>query len=421
MSDPTFRPLGPAAPAGDGPVERRIGERLTGLSLVRALNEQRVLETVLREGPVSRARIARLTGLSKPTVSSVVKDLVACGLVRERGRDAGSVGRPSTLYESVARAGFVFAADVGGTKVRAGIADPYGEVIAEATEPTVRDRGAAVVEQVARIFRSLMTRAGLPTGRVWAAGIGIAGIYDPEADRVSSAPNLPPDLPEIPLSGALVEAMGIPVVIENDVNLAAVGERWRGLAADRDHFVSISIGTGVGMGIVLNGELYRGSRGAAGEIDFLPLGEDPFDGQREHGPLESASTGPAILERLRRRVRGDAAPYVPSDDAVAAIFEAAERRDPLALDLVEEEARTVALAIVSVSAVLDPQLVVLGGGVGSNPGLLEPVRRYVAQAFPRPLQIEVSALGDAAAFYGAVAAGLRAAREELLAQMAGAR
>jgi predicted NBD/HSP70 family sugar kinase len=213
----------------------------------------------------------------------------------------------------------------------------------------------------------------------------------------------------------------MPVVIENDVNMAAVGERWKGLAQERDHFVAISIGTGIGMGVVMNGELHRGSRGAAGEIDFLPLGADPFQGHRGHGPLEWAGTGPALLDRLEARLADGATSSIERGDDVAAIFRAAEEGDALANELVDLEARLIAMAIAAVSAVVDPDLVVLGGGIGANHVLLEPVRAYVARIFPRPVEIQISALGDGAAFYGALAAGLRVAREELLAQVSGAR
>lgn len=399
----------------------RLVDGHTGLSLIRAINEQRVLETVLRNGPLSRARIARMIGLSKATVSSLMRDLVACGLVREHGQHSGSVGRPSTLYEVVGRAGYVFAADVGGSKVRAGIADPYGEVLVERAVPTALESGRGLVDQLIGLARGLIEEADLRAGHVWAAGIGIPGVYDAASDRVTSAPNLPPDMQDLQIASSLRDGLGIPVEIENDVNLAAIGERWRGLAQNRDHFAAISIGTGIGMGIVLNGELYRGSRGAAGEIDFLPVGSNPFDGHEGHGPFEWASAGPFIVQRLEQQVALGEAASVDLEKGVEGIFEAAERKDPLALKAVDQEARTVAMAIAAVAAVLDPELVILGGGVGSNPGLLRPVREYVGRIFPRSIDIVVSALGSAAAFYGAVAVALLAAREELLAQIAGAR
>lgn len=399
----------------------RLVDGNTGLSLVRAINEQRVLEMLLRSGPLSRARTARMTGLSKATVSSLMRDLVACGLVREHGLQSGTVGRPSTLYEVVGRAGYVFAADVGGSKVRAGIADPYGDVLVERDVATAIESGRGLVNQLIGLARELIEEANLNPRHVWAAGIGIPGVYDAASDQVTSAPNLPEDMQDLQVAKSLRDGLGIPVEIENDVNLAAVGERWRGLAQERDHFAAISIGTGIGMGIVLNGELYRGSRGAAGEIDFLPVGSDPFEGHDEHGPFEWASAGPSIVQRLKDQLARGAATSVDLDRGVEGIFEAAKFNDPVAVKVVDQEARNVAMAIAAVAAVLDPEFVVLGGGVGSNPGLLGPVRQYVVQIFPRPIEIAVSALGPAAAFYGAVAVALLAAREELLAQITGVR
>lgn len=388
----------------------------SGLGLVRARNEQVVFETILREGAVSRARIARLTGLSKPTVSSVVQSLEACGLVQEYGRRTGAAGLPPTLYEINPRAGYVLGIDLGGTKVRAGIADLYGEVVVEELDSTARGSGKAVVRQIARLYRRLLRRARLDDGLVRAAAIGVPGIFDQASDRVSAAPNVP-GLMELPVSETLTEMLDVPILIENDVNLAAIGERWRGLAR-ADHVVVISIGTGIGMGILIDGEVYRGSRGAAGEIDFLPIGGDPFASDRSHGPLEAAVAAPALVERLRERTSSGESASICVDEGPAGILAAADRGDRDALELLDEEARTVALTIAAVAAVLDPELVVLGGGVGSNPGLLDPVRRYVSQIFPRPVDIRTTALGDRATFYGAVAIALRAARQELLAEAA---
>lgn len=403
-----------------GPTIERFLQQYSGLGLVRALNEQVVLETVFREGPISRARIARLTGLSKPTVSSVVQTLEACGLIHEQGVRSGDVGRPSTLYEVNSRASNVLGVDIGGTNVRVGIADLYGDVLLHVSEPTVTESGEALVEQVARMYNEVLSRGGIERRYVHAAGIGIPGVFDPSTDHVSSAPNLP-GLTGIPVLHAFVGALELPVLIDNDVNLAAVGERWRGLAQDEDHFVAISIGTGVGMGVVLQGEIHRGSRGAAGEIDYLPLGGEPFEQDRTHGPLESVITGPALLDRLRQRIASGEQTTASPHDGVQGIFSAAARGDPVAAELFDEEARIIALAIGAVASVLDPRLVVLGGGVGSNPALLEPVRGYVGRVFPRKLDIRTSALGDRAAFYGAIAVGLRAARQRLLAEVAGSR
>jgi len=408
------------SPAKLGRAARSQDSRYDGLGLVRAVNEQVVLETVFREGQISRAGIARVTRLSKPTVSSIVGELEACGLVKSRGQSSGNVGRPSTLYEVNATAGFVFAMDLGGTKIRAGIGDIYGDIVAETTEPTVQGSGEDLLGQVDMVFRGLVEEAKLDESEVRAAGIGIPGVFDPTQDLVSAAPNVP-GLEELRVVEELVGVLRIPVVVDNDVNLAAAGERWRGLATEQDNFVAISIGTGIGMGIVIGGEIYRGAYGAAGEIDFLPLGGDRSPDTAGHGPFESASSGPAMLEEFAKRVEDGAESKADPREGVAGIFAAAAAGDRVAADIVGREARRVATAIAAVCAVLDPQLVVLGGGVGANPYLLAPVRRHLAEIFPRVPRIETSALGDRAAFYGAMAVGLRVARQVLLAEMSGGR
>lgn len=408
------------APRPNGaPTRRSPAAGPQGHGLVRAVNQQLVLETLLHHGPTSRAAIARATGLSKPTVSAVVRDLEASGLVRGRGRLNGSVGRSSTLYEMNPRGGYVFAADIGGSKTRVGLTDLYGETAAERVEPTTRDGALAVVAQIRRLYDEVRGEAGIDEAIVRAAGISVPGVIDPGADRVSDAFSVP-GLDSVRPAAEFEAALGLPVVLGNDVNLAALGERWRGRAAGVDDFVAFSIGTGVGAGIVAGGELYIGARGAAGEIGFLPLARDPFDpAHRAGGPFEASASGPHVLDRLvRARGQGRFTAADPKD-GVAGIFAAAAAADALATELVEDEARWVALAIAAVAAVLDPRLVVLGGDVGSNPGLIEPVRRELARLIPRPPAVEVTSLDDRAPFFGAIAVALQVAREQLLAETRG--
>ncbi len=389
------------------------------LGLLRAVNQQLVLDTLLHQGPASRAAIARGTGLSKPTVSAVVRDLEACGLVREGGRLSGPIGRSSMIYEMNPRGGYVVAFDVGGTKTRAGLADLYGEVAAERVEPTTREGGCAVVAQLAHLCQALRAEAGIDHALIRAGGISLPGVIDTVADRVSAAFNVR-GLDDIRPARDLGTALNLPVVVGNDVNLAAIGEMWRGRATGVDDFVALSIGTGIGAGVVIEGTLYTGSTGAAGEVGFLPLAGDPFDPvHRAGGPFETSASGPRLLDLLvAARASGRATTADPADN-VAGIFAAAGAGDPLATELVEGEARWVALAIAAVAAVLDPSLVVLCGGVGSNPGLVEPVRRRLAGLLPRPPDVEAGALGDRAPFFGALAVALQVAREQLLAEARG--
>lgn len=374
-------------------------------SLVRQMNEQAVIDTLFSEGPLSRVEVAERTGLSKPTVSAVVRDLVGAGLVHENGRTTGMVGRSAILYRVDAQAGHVIGIDLGGTKVRAAVADLFGEILAEQVEPTAAEGGEAVLDQLIHLTKRLTDQAGTDLTSVQAVVLGSPGVFDPKSDQLALVPNIP-GFEDLHLSRRLREQFDAEVLIENDVNLAAVGERWRGVAARIDHFAFLAIGTGIGMGLVINGELHRGLHGAAGEVAYLPIGADPFDpAVRRRGALEEAASASGILARLHDR-GGQAA-------SVRDVFAAAERGDALARELVDEQGRLLALAILSTAAVVDPELVVLGGGIGSSPLLLPPVRAHLDALVPYPVRVESSALGDRAALLGALTLGLHAARKQL--------
>jgi predicted NBD/HSP70 family sugar kinase len=387
-----------------------------GPSLVRAINQQVVLEAVLTEGYVTRAGLARRTGLSKPTVSTLVRGLEACGLVRSDGLQPGSIGRPATVYTVNRLAGHTLAVDLGGSKVRAAVTDVFGDILAEDSVPTRHGDGDGerVVDVIGDLYDTLTAKAGAAPGAPAAACVGVPGVVRPTDGRIEWAFNVP-ELDRFPFHDALAERLGMPAVIENDANLAAVGERWRGSGRGCDHFVAISIGTGIGMGIVLDGELYRGSRGGAGEIGFLPVAGDPFDpANRAHGPLENAAATTGITQRLRQL--GDEYP----DSALVAgahvedVFAAAGDGDPLARRLVDDQAKLIALGVASVAAVIDPELVVLGGGIGANPLLLSPVRDHLARLVPEPPSVHSSSLGARASLYGAIALATYRVRHEVL-------
>lgn len=389
-------------------------DRLKGLGLVRVLNEQTVLETILHNGEVSRPMIARKTGLSLPTVVSLVEALESIGLVREEGMASGSVGRPATLYSVDPRAGYVFAVHLGGSEVRAGITDLVGEVICEHTERTESTDSGAIMDQLARLYRELLAESDFDDGKVGAACVAVPGVWDPETDEISAAYNLP-QLSDVHLQATIEETLGLPVIIENDVNLAAIGESWKGRAREYETFVSFFVGTGIGMGIVIDGEVYRGRRGAAGEIGLLPIGANPFDPNlREHGPLETAAAAPSIKKRLQQALEDNPDSVLTPDADMAQIIAASAEGDAAATAVLDEEARTLAIGVAAVVSVLDPAIVIFGGRAGAHGELAQRVYEHAVQLVPWMPPVEASALGDRATFYGAVAIGLQAARENIL-------
>jgi predicted NBD/HSP70 family sugar kinase len=378
---------------------------------LRELSEQQILETIFHEGPITRPQLAERAALSKATVGAVVDRLEQAGVIRATGPLHGLRGRSPIAYVVRENAGFVVGVDIGGTSIRAGAADIFGELICDEQQPTTKHGARAVSGQVMEIAGRTVERARATHERLLAVGISTPGVVDQVSRRVTSlAYNVSPDggLDSLGMIGSRFE---VPVVIENNVNLAAVGEKWFGLARGVSTMVFIAVGAGVGMGIIIDDELVRGAHGAAGEIAYLPLVGDPFDPRhRLHGGLEDEVGAAGILAAFNER--SDAAHARSAQE----VFELAGTGNGDARTVVEHVASRLGAAIGTVCAILDPELVVLGGGIGSSPLLLRPVRGAAAALVPITARIEASQLGDRAALQGAIAVALHAARSQLLPQ-----
>jgi predicted NBD/HSP70 family sugar kinase len=232
-------------------------------------------------------------------------------------------------------------------------------------------------------------------------------VLDPSRGLLAHAPNLP-GWGRQGLVGAIRDELGTAVSFENDVNLAALGERAHGAGRDVRTFVFLWVGTGVGMGIVIDGELYRGAGGAAGEIGYMPLGTgDPGDaGFRRRGMLEEQTGASAVMRDAR------SAGLRPARSPKS-VFAAAARGSADAAAVVRREADRIALAIAAVAPVLDPELVILGGGIGSNPDLPAPVEARLREISPFRPRLATTQLGADAVLHGAVSTALQAAQEQL--------
>jgi predicted NBD/HSP70 family sugar kinase len=385
------------------------------LGLLRELGEHAVLETIFREGPITRPEIAVATNLSKPTVSAAVSRLEHGGLVHAVGTRAGQRGRKPLAYVVSSRAGFVIGGDIGGSNVRVAAVDLFGEPICDVKRPTAKDGSRAVGVQILEMIGEVIDQAGAARGRPLALGISVPGVVDQKTGRVTSlAYNVAPEGGFDPLE-VIRGRFDVPVLVDNNVNLAAVGEKYFGLARGVSTLVYIAIGAGIGMGIIIEDELVRGAHGAAGEIGYLPLVSDPFDPRhRLHGGLEDEVAAAGIVAQFeQRRAQDD-----PSPGSAQEVFELARAGDATARAVLEHVASRLGAAIATVCAIIDPELVVLGGGIGSNPLLLPPVRGAAAALVPITARIETSRLGDRAALQGAVAVALQAARAQLLSQAA---
>ena len=416
-------------------------------ALIRAMNEQLLLEHIRAAGPYSRADLARASGLSKPTVSLALANLERAGLVRLAGQRTGVPGRSALLYEVRPEAGFVLGLDIGLRYLRGAVADLAGVVRArksrEVRATSVSDR----LSELVRLAGDLCEQAGISPASVTQTVVGSPGVYDRQRNVIALTGGMPGwDRPEA-LAG-LREAFGPGLAIENDVDAAALAERALGHGRDVDDFAFVHVGTGIGMGLVLGGRLHRGVHGVAGEIAFMPLGAGlmagpplagaatpdgatadraRFDGERadgvsvngdrvdpeearRRGTLETLAAADGIVRAARRAgIRGTV--------SARSVFEAAAGGDPRAAAVVAAEARFVAAAICSVITVVDPSLVVLGGGIGQAPGFAEAVTSALAAMAPVLPEVKVSALGTDVVVDGCLAEGASLAWTQLIAAL----
>jgi predicted NBD/HSP70 family sugar kinase len=268
-----------------------------------------------------------------------------------------------------------------------------------ATEPE------GIVDMIAGLRQTLLDATGLEASLLDCAVVGVPGVVADGRVRVTHFERLE----GTPLRSELDERLGLPVTLDNDINLAALGEHWLGIARGVGDFAFLSVGTGLGAGIVLHGEIHRGRNGAAGEVDLVSAGLDA-----DVDPCASAVS--ALAARLSA---GAVTTLVPPYDA-RAVFTAARSGDAVARTVVDEEARRIALHIAPIVAVTDVELVVIGGGIGANGDLLlDPIRKLLGEWLPFPPRLEVSTLGEAAVLSGALAVGLRAAADNVFANRRG--
>ena len=385
---------------------------------IRQVNSREILRLLRLHSPCSCADLVRHSGLSAPTVSSTIEYLRRKHLVERIGCGISSGGRPPTLLRFNDTFGYVAGVDFGETAVRVVLADLKGKVIGKWVGPI---HGNSTPKHVAALvmrgIRQLELHYRVPAKKLMAVAAGAPGITDSRAGVVFSAPNLK-GWQDVPLRHILQHCVGVPVAIENDVNLGALGESWSGAARGVRNFVFIAIGTGIGAGIFVNGALYHGSDWAAGEIGYLcvPGTEQTRLAIHRPGPLESVIGGRGI-ERMWQMSRNGSqgrAPAKPRRLKATEIFDLAQSGDSQASRVLSQTARILASAIGDVSVILNTSQVVLAGHVGLHPALFEATRRILERNEVARPRLELSTLGQDAQLYGAVWLALKTAEQQVL-------
>lgn len=378
-------------------------DRLAGSAkLLRAMNESAALGHLLENGTLTRNDLRELTGLSKPTTSEVLRRLTAAGLAVVSGHTSGGPGPNAEIYAANPDAAYAAAVSVretgrGGPRMAIAISDLTGTTRAR-TELAVDFTETPVELAIAGAVTEQCALAGVPMQRLRHVQLGVPGAYDPRTDTIHHVDV--PGLARPGLVGELRRALHAPVGVDNDVNLAAVAERRRGVAGKADSFALLWSGEGLGLAIDLGGRLLRGASGGAGEIGYLALGLAPSPGLRSD--LHDLVGGRAILA-LAKEYGIDAT--TPGEAVLQA--------GPAMLAALAER---IALGLAAVVAVLDPGLVVLAGEVGQAGGtaLRDAVRAATRTASPLHTEIAVTGLVDDAVLLGALDAALAEVRGELI-------
>ena len=360
-----------------------------------------VLQLLFSNKDLSRAHISRVSGLSKQTISSVMADLESAHLVEETGITEGGVGRRAQTYRLSPQAGYAVGIDLGGTNFRSGLVDFSGHVLAELSIETPHSSVDELLEIMSKTISQLFEKAKVPVSEFAQIVIGIPGAVNPITGVISNAPNLE-YLDNLVLRSLIQSKFNVSTLVENDVNVAALGELENSKTED---FGFIAIGTGVGMGLVLDGELRRGFNGGAGEIGYLPWGEN-VDQLSKEGHFEELIGGHAVEQKYEKLVK--------SKKTLIEIFDSASKGDLVAEKIVNELGDNIALGIRAICSVLDLGEVILGGGIGSREDLFGRIVHKLDKTMQNPPTVKISTLGARAGLVGAMSYALSEMRGHVL-------
>ena len=373
------------------------------------MNDRAALDLLVAQGPLSRTTLGNLTGLSKPTASQLLARLEAAGLVRASGTSAGRPGPNAQLYEINGSTAYVAGLDVTPARIRSAVADLTGKVVGSYELPTPGRSAKGTVERVIKAIDGAAGEAGLTRGRLHRVSIGTPGGFDPTTGRLRYATHLPGwHAPH--LLDELAAAIAVPLEVDNDVNFAAIAEQRVGHAKDSDNFVLLWGEEGIGAAIVINGRLHRGATGGAGEVAFLPLPGTPLVrnvSRNNAGGFQELAGGEPIL----RLAREHGLKARTAQAAIAAALQAEGAGDAV----LNEFAHRLAVGLAAIVAVVDPELIVLAGGVITAGGerLRGLVQDELAElAVPRP-RLLMTAIHEDPVLAGALQSALTTTRDEV--------
>ena len=390
---------------------------------VKNINKLAALDLIrFSPGGVSRAALAQQLGISRAAVTAIVKDLLEQGLILESPPRSEGAGRPPIMLQMNPRRGHVLGVDMGATHLRITLADLGARVVQEEEHPFDITRGPETsLDLLNRRLRALLERAGLAANQVAALGVGVPGPVR-SAEGMVLAPPIMPGWDRYPIRESLMSTWKMPVMLNNDAELGALGEWAYGAGRDFRNVAFIKIGTGIGAGLILDNRIYQGANGSAGEIGHITVEENGPQCQcGNYGCLEALAGGRAIAEQARALVaRGSAPQWAHIGQTLTArdVAIAARKGDLASQRLFNRAGKYIGIGIASLVNLFNPEIVIVGGGVAQvGDMLMEPIRQTVRQraltASTRNLRISAALLGRRSTSMGAVVQAITVALHQI--------
>ena len=369
---------------------------------MRKLNSSAILDLIREHGPIARAEISRKLNMSIPTVMRIIECLMEEGMVRWSGNAEATGGRPRYTIEFNGKGHAVLGLDLGGSKMFGTVADLSGHIYEEIYIPW---HGVDAHESLARVCELIERLLAVPRPagqKILGIGVGAPGVTLLEEGIVTWAPSL--GWRDLPLKQILNDKFNLPVVVENDVNLVALGEYGFGAGRGASNLVCIFIGTGIGAGIIVDRKIYHGFHQSAGEVGYLPYDVSCLGKRYDaFGALEGIASGRGI--GLRATQWFEAHDRLLPEGGLTAedVFNAARAGEIWAKDVVAETVDYLALATATIAAIIDPEVIIMGGGVARSADILiPPILEKLDGVLPSPIRLVQSPLGSRAAVMGAI-------------------
>ena len=382
--------------------------------MLNVLNKREVINCIRTHNSVFKAEIARMTGLSIPTVMKIVDEFVEKGLVRETGKGESTGGKPPRMLEFVHDAMYSIGVDIGKTNISVLLMDLAGNVIGKSVVPTGETEDPAqIIGKVTGEIHRVMEATKIPRECILGIGIGLPGLIDSENGIVLFSPDF--GWEHFDVRTPFAKEFSMPILIENSTRAMALGEKWFGVATEVENFICLNVGYGIAAAFVLDGELYYGKSGTCGEFGHLTLKNDgPKCDCGNYGCLEALSSGNAIAKTMKQLLQegkeSTVIKFTPNHDMVEieakTVFEAAQAGDPLSQKVVSEALEYIGIGLAGMINLFDPELIVASGGIFKNGDMvLEEVSTSMKQRrmkyAGRKVKILLSKLGSDGTAIGA--------------------